>query len=714
MSMTIRLIAVPLVCLLTSVALAMQSSQAYLDDFVHYALTANPDLASANAQALLDSGITNAELAELMEGGTISSDRFDRAISWAQYVDSLEPMATELAQRLEDGRLELARSEVRIQEAIDMLGGTLRQQMIAQERLTAAGEYAVPGLLDVLTDVAASDHAKWSAGEMLTDIGRQAVSPLATALPYLSPKGQQTGASILGSIGYPHAAPALVMLMTTQGTEPAAREAAARALARLENVPAADLASLNVLLGQKYLDGTPFLISDPHGQTNLVWTWEPGSGLIGTPVPTQLFGSIMAMRHAASALSDEPQRQDALSLFVAADLSRDNLVGSGLHDPIFSDRAYSPQFYATVFGTRTGLDVLQHGLDRYDTPLVRDAIAALSETGGEISLFSEGGSDTLVSVLSYPDRRVQYEMALALTRSVPRIAFPGDHRIVPILASAIRDGDATYALVIAETDEDRAAATVRVEALGLDVIDSAAEVDHLLDPISSSPGIDMVYVKRSSAAATTAVIDALRALSQTTATPILVSALGRDAANLTATYRTDPLVVVVRSGATPEAVTAAAEMLMYRGLGAPLSEIDAEIYAVEALSALRDLALSDSSPLDVTDAETALIDALSNRSGRTKLMAAEALSLIDSSMAQQALLESALASEDGTAIDLLDFAASSVRRYGHHGRAWHIAGLLTMIQQGDAATAEAAARVYGAMNEPAEAVILLIPESSTF
>ena len=78
-----------------------------LNDFIHYAKIAQVEMAAGNAKALLDSGVSNAELAVIVDEGKDTPKRFDEAIARAQLVPELEPIAAELAKRVEDGRQDL-------------------------------------------------------------------------------------------------------------------------------------------------------------------------------------------------------------------------------------------------------------------------------------------------------------------------------------------------------------------------------------------------------------------------------------------------------------------------------------------------------------------------------------------------------------------------------------------------------------------------------
>ena len=120
----------------------------------------------------------------------------------------------------------------------------------------------------------------------------------------------------------------------------------------------------------------------------------------------------------------------------------------------------SIRFYATVFGTQTCLDVLALAIDKLDTPLVRDAIAALSKSTVGANLFSRGkGRQPLLDALAYPERRVQYEAALTLghastdctdptgSSSSPVLGLSGSYARAAALGGAL-DGSETRAMRI--------------------------------------------------------------------------------------------------------------------------------------------------------------------------------------------------------------------------------------------------------------------------
>ena len=88
-----------------------------IDDFLHYLLIAKPDLAEAAGNKLFATGITDAEIADIVREKDLG-DKVERAISRGRGMASVGPMVTRFEDALEDGRLNLARDQDRISEAI--------------------------------------------------------------------------------------------------------------------------------------------------------------------------------------------------------------------------------------------------------------------------------------------------------------------------------------------------------------------------------------------------------------------------------------------------------------------------------------------------------------------------------------------------------------------------------------------------------------------
>lgn len=706
---TLLTVSVVLFALASPATAQPKTPQELLEDFAHYSLTANVQLASDNAQALLDLPLTDAELAIILDEGSanIDAEKFERAISRAQMVPELEDIASELARRIEVGRLDLARDAKRINEAIAMLVGTQRAKLLAKNRLIAAGEYAVPALLRQVTE-GTDESLKLAGQDMIRQIGRQAVTPLCESLRHLGAVNQRIVCDLLGDIGWHHAAPYLREISLDDTISGPVRDAASRAFANVQGVDT-DLSTLYTIQGRQYFKGIESLIAYPTESSNNIWSYDAFVGLVATPVPTVIYSEVMSMRMVGKALDIDPGNAIALSLFVGANLRRENNLPEGESDPIFGDLNYSPDFYATVFGTQICQDVLGMALDEKDTPLVRDAIAALSKTTGGSNLFSGTGRRPLLECLEYPDRRVQYEAALTLAQALPREGFDGDFWIVPLLSSAVRTGSQMFALVIADDREDQQTIANRLSSLGYSIVGQGASVREVNNEIQESTGVDLVVIQRNTANRSRETVQSLSLIPRTAVAPILISAAQIDRNSLKEEYRGHPRVSVVRVGLSEEALASIIESLMARGAGGRITEEEAEAYAIDALIALRDIAISHSPVYNIGDALSSLRDALDVRTGTTRLWVADILALIPDQRAQRKLFDDAMVDGDDQQIDLLERAAESVKRYGNMIEQRHIDALIDLIMNTDGEIAEAASRVHGSLNLPAGAALELIP-----
>ena len=213
--------------------------------------------------------------------------RFDRAIGWALYIEDLEPLAAVLEDKFEAGRVSVVRNASNLAESIELLNGSARQRMLADERLQEAGEYVVPLLLRQLQnggDVRGVRNAK----EMLVRIGRDAVLPLAVALQNVDAESKVLVAKILGEIGYKHAGPALIVCANNENNAEEARTASRVALGMLGmNQNSGDLSIQQTVVANRFYDRETSLQPEPIGGMNLFWEWDAGNQLIALDVPEE-------------------------------------------------------------------------------------------------------------------------------------------------------------------------------------------------------------------------------------------------------------------------------------------------------------------------------------------------------------------------------------------------------------------------------------------
>lgn len=696
---------------LPGVQQAAASQQRNLEDFIHYVVIGRGDLAGAAATALLDSGISDAALADLVTESGLG-ERLDRALVSGRRLQGVEGQVAQLRTKLQQGRFDLATDPARIEEAVGMLTGTVRGRMMARDRLAQAGPYAVRPLLQIIVE---GDDPVLLAevGTLISQrLGGTAVQPLAVALPQLEPTAATRVIGILQSIGAPAARPAAPVLaeLAVSSSDQRTAAAAAAALGRIMGVEFEDgatppPAALHTALAGRFLALDQALVALPPLQsladvsTLDVWSYDTFSGLEPTPVAKSIWFDVMAMSAARRALSLDPSDRRALAVFVAADLRRAiAMEQGGVSDPVFGDARYSADFFATAAGASIAQDVLGMAITMKDTPLVRRSIEVLSEIAGAESLVSGPSSGALQSALSYPSRRVRLEAALALAGSRPKAGFTGDDQVVQTLAAAVRT-DAALVVVVASDDEVRRAASAAVSGGGMTVLASGATFEEVEPAILAQNGVDLIVVRDGAAAIATAA-EAARGRAVTSATPMLAVATAMDAERVRDALKDDAAHEVLMPSATPGAFANAANRFLENLLGSPMTQDEARTYAVLALEALKGLAMGGTNVFDVTDAERSLLDALDSESGGLRIMVAEVLAMLDTQASQRALVDAALTASGGEQIELLDQAAASARRFGNRTDSTQASALAGLIQAASGDVADAAGRLYGALDLP--------------
>lgn len=677
---------------------------ALLEDFLHYVRIAKPDLAEAAGNALMDSGVSDQELATIVYDNNLE-DKLASVLTRGRRMEGVSDLVAMLETRVENGRIALARDPERVREAVGMLTGSLRQKMLARERLLSAGEYAVPALLEPIVN-GKDPQLEVACTQVIEEIKRQAVFPLCAALGSVDVNGQRKICNMLGSIGYPAAEPFLLQLAQAESTPDTVKASAMAAFRRIGGT-STSVPGQFTALGRRFFDNQMSLVAWPGEPTNNVWSYDTYAGLTPTSVPTEIFSDVMAMMMARTALSYDRGSRQALALFVAADLRRENDLSAGATDPIFGGNRYSPQFFATAAGTSIAQDVLAMSIDRWDTALIRDAIAALAQTTGSSNLFASA-RQPLLECLRYPDRRVQYDTALVIGSALPRKSFPGDDIVVPLLGSAVRDSGAMFGMIVASNEEDRRTYAADLETLGFTTLNGGQGYADVRNELGRAVGLDLVVI-RGEIEMIRDTIKGLRNDNLTAAVPVIASANVADQLKLANEFADDRGTLIWTAGGSAEAFTNAVDQLLERTGGGRLSEDDALAYMLGALDTLRTIAINGNSILAVSEAENPLLESLSSRDGHVRLLIAEVVSLISGSRSQQALIEAALGATGTDQIDLLDLVAASARRFGNNASSAQIDALRDLIAGSDGDTADAAGRAFGALDVgPAEAVKLIL------
>lgn len=680
-----------------------------LADFIHYVFIARYDIAAGLADELIGSGMTPVGLVDLVEGSG-EADRFRQALARAVRVDELEEVAATLDAMFRDGKLAKARDPEEVAKNIELLKGTFQQRFFGRERLVAAGEYALPQLLQAYLQV--EDPAlRVEVRKVLIDLGRQSIVPLVTALPSLTPDQQILVVDVLSNIQYRTSLPYLVDLYTSTNL-PSLRQAVARAVERLGGDVNAPVAGLYASLSEAYYDERVELTSFFGEEHQLLWSYDPGLGLIMTAIRTEVFHEAMAMRTIEEAISADPGDPELVARWIAANFSREIDTPEGYDNPAYGSDRREAKYFAVAAGPGVSSRVLGMAVDDGDTPLARRAIAAIERTAGVNTLIDAtvDGSAPILEALGYPSRRVQYDAALALAAAQPEAYFPGSERVVPTLASMVREADARYAIVLTGPDsEEYDRLRTVLEGEGYVVLPPApGGLGDIAAPIADAPGIDLVVISRP-ASRVVQLIDQARADTRLAVAPILALTMPDELPGLRRQFERDATVMTRRATLAQDEIRAATAELVEAATGGVISDEEAGAYAARALAALRDLALARGGALDVADAAVPLMASLGESVGRTRLDVAEVLAHIGEARTQRAIAEAALDASGNEQLAMLEKLGESAKRFGNLLETRHTRRLLILAQESaDNELATAAAAVVGALAVPNDRLIPLI------
>ena len=445
-----------------------RSIQQLWSDFNHYVLIARPDLAASSAEALLQ----RSEPGELLDAVEASEyDNYRSTLEQATQMAGVEEAAQRIVNELAEARLERARDPQRIRDSIERLAEGQRAYANAVTRLRAAGQAAVPAMLEVLTDREQRRLQPYVV-TALSAMGRPAVYPLSIALPHVEGPTRRQLARVLAEIGYPLPLPFLKRVLEREDIDAEQRQVLERAFSTLLRTVAADEDdSAGELYRQLAADLYDTAVSGevPSGYEvtagrGVLWRYNDVAGLVSVLVPEAIYGDVLAMQAARYALELEPNNARALRLWLMANLRRGMNVPEGGEDPTYAAGRRPPSFYALLAGPEQQLQILDRALSDRDAELAMAALKGLSATAASDALIVEARAvEPMLRGMNYPLRAVRFEAAAVMAVARPDSSYDGAEFVVPALAEAVRSDEAKYAAVIAGS-EDRAseiAATLR-------------------------------------------------------------------------------------------------------------------------------------------------------------------------------------------------------------------------------------------------------------
>ncbi|QQE11693.1 hypothetical protein JD969_19765 [Planctomycetota bacterium] len=696
---------------ITSVSAQQQDPKSLWADFNHYVAIARPDLAKANGQALLDQ-VDDATLLKIVEESDYKN--YEQNLLRAARVADVKDVAKQLDSRIQAARVSLSRNDERIASDIELLAQGQRQYRNAVERLTAAGQFAAPQLVETLRDDAKKNLHPYVYEAMIA-VGQPMVSPLCAALPQLDPVTQTQVAQILAEIGYPQAMPQLKEVLEDSKTDPSARkvvEIAFNKLAASSGLSAnLDAASLYLLLGQQQYDlttkGEKLMGFDASSGTGILWQFTDKLGLLDTPVPGEVYGDILAMRSAKRALEINENLDEALSLYLTANLRRENNLPEGVVDPSYGPDMQPASYYGMLAGPDRIHDVLAKAIVDSDATLALDAIDILSQTAGTDALVNRGKAiQPLLAALQYPDARVRFAASVALANARPEESFSASYRVVPILAEAIRTGDVRSALVIAKDQESLNAQIAALSELGYDAFGGISLADVQAE-LNATAAVDLVLTDVAFEDAK-GVFEATEKDYKLGAAPVVIAAPAGNQVQASDWAAKNSRAFVTLASASSDDLRAAIEAAASAFEGEAIDEEQATENALDALSILYDMALGSDAIFNVADAQPALIQALADSRPGIAEEAASVLALVNDTDAQQAIAEAALAATGEIQLAMFDSLAESATAFGSKLTSNQINKIAKLVAEGKGELAITAAKTHGALAQPTSAAVKAI------
>lgn len=701
-----------------SAAPAPRSDAEILGDFMHFVRIANYDLAKSLGDELLAKKLSSVDVVKLVEASG-DVQRFEESMQRAMRVRELEPIAASLSKSFEAGKLSRARSPEEITRAIEELTGTLRGRLLARQRLVAAGEYAMPQLFEAFLD-RKNLSRQAEVRKVIIDLGRQSVMPLAATLSKVTPAQQEQIAELMGQVGWRHAVPFLSDLADSTKSD-AVKAAATRSIDKLGGSAGLTTAELYRQLAEGFYAEKSELTSFVGEDTQLLWQFLPQSGLSMSAIRTPVFHEAISMSLTERAMKVESSvasgvNPETLALWVASNYSREIDTPAGYVNPAYpvvgaAAEGAAARRPADYFGAASGADVAQRvlarAIDTRDTQLARKALGAVQKTAGTRAL-ATGGRTPLVEALNYPNRRVQFDAALAIAGAQPGEAFGGSERVVPTLASSIRGATSLYAVVIASETEQYQVVRKGLEKLGYTVLPQGRSLTDIAGPISEAPAVDVVVASGLSVEAAPHVLDEVRTTAKTAATPVVLMTRPESFIDVSRRYAGTAGVAVRQTGIGEDALGKTVGDLVTTASGGPISEQEARAYAIRSLASMRDLAVSGNSVLNVGDAAPTLMATLADSEGVMKMQIADILSRVNQDRAQRSLMDAALAAPAAERIAMMTLVSDSAKRYGNMLEERHVTRVLELASKGDDAEATAAASLLGALNIPNGQLVPLI------
>ena len=420
-----------------------QSLEENWNDFLYYTFISNFELAKGYAHAIIDNDPNKVQLFTLSQDNPTGYQKLLQA-SENKYDAELAELSKQLLKIIEQGGF-IRRSDpaVIFEEVKRLSSDTPRGRLNAVERLRNAGEYAIPFMLDALSDPARQDEFVNIAGA-LSQIGKDAIRPLAAGLQTDNAAVKSEIIKAMGPIRYPQSLPYLKYVIENEQS-PDLRKSAQESIMKIDpgalTVPAANLF---YQLAENYYYHAESLNPAEDSPTANVWFWDAqGQKLTREAVNKAYFNELMAMRACEWALKADENFGKAIGLWLAAYFKAES-AGVGIMPKYFGQSHANALVYATTAGVEYLHQALARAIKDGNTFVALGVIEALRNTAGEKSLFYRLGTEQpLVEALSFKDRLVRYSAAIAIGAAGPQENFVESRLVVENLAQALASNSQT-------------------------------------------------------------------------------------------------------------------------------------------------------------------------------------------------------------------------------------------------------------------------------
>lgn len=679
-------------------------------DLLHYINIARPKLAASYGKAILDKA--DAKDIYLLSVNNLESLKILRK---GAKLDGMKDIVESLQKKVEKGYESWRQDPKQIEESIQMLSEGMRAYGLARQRLQRSGEFAVPLLVQALMDSKTPKLLQERIVTMLEDLGRDAVRPYSVALQSKNLKLVGFLANALGKIEYPAALPRLrEALLRPELQDPGTPTRKAIVAAMIScaggdrSVVKKSPAELFYQAAEQYYNRADSLLPEKiDGDKAFVWFWREGTGLVPRPVPTPILCDVYAMRMARLAMKYDPSYAPAAALWLSACIRREIDLPAGQTDPLWGKDQPKAEFYALASSPRFLQKVLAAALTDSNVAIATRVIATMGKNTGASSLVAPlaDGAMPLVSALGYPDKNVRFLAAETLMLAMPTKEFYGYEVVTSLMNDALREQGKKYALVVVQDAKLRNDAIDAVRGAGFEVIDEA-NLGQLLVAAQKDVGLDAVFVGPKTPAQT--VIATFRRQAMYNYLPIVVN---KTNSTLRQAAAKDGKIVLIDSSGIDEAkVIDAMKQAVALSAGKPLTEAQAAAWSVRAAKAIQTVGQRDKVIYDIRRAAPALTEAIQRDDAILQVAAADALAVVNTPEAQQAIIQLAMSDADEkTRIAAFQAASRSARRFGNRATDDQAKALVELVSTGGSQPLlEAAAQLLGTLNLPSEKIPALI------